>query len=477
MQEQNNADLPRPRYYPEANQDLQEEQELPPLVRQTDAEELPPLVRRTDWEQEIPPLVRQPEVEETPPPIRRTDVSKPPVRKHVSTDMEDTVSFEPPKAPEVHVVRRQPEEDGGYGAYEKYDQPERRKTNHSEKTGSASQKSQKQKQPRKKKKKHFHVPGGFILKRIIRSLLTTAFIIFAIYSAIAFLMIHKLEKIPDGRRTVLTGNLDESYVRNVLLIGTDSRDLTTERGRSDTVMLLSLNSKTKKIYLSSFMRDAYVEIPGYGMNKLNAAYSLGGAELLMDTLEQNFQVSIDDYLSVSFLGFAGIIDSFGGVKIDLSDAEADALNIILQSEVNGLAGDDPLSDLLEKGGTYLLNGKQALSYARIRYVGNADFERTSRQREVMTKLLENAKSKAMTAIPELISSAMPHLATNMTDLELYFLSLRVPFITGYQIEQIQIPQDGTYTPADIDGQSVLQIDSAANTQLLKETVYSALAEQ
>ena len=259
----------------------------------------------------------------------------------------------------------------------------------------------------------------------------------------------------------------------MLLIGTDARDVGAERGRSDTMLLFSLNSRTQQIYLTSFMRDAYVNIPGYGNNKLNAAYSFGGAELLMDTLEQNYQISIDDYCVVSFMGFAGIIDAFGGVDVTLSDEEAKALNVILQSEVNQLAGDDPLSDFIEKGGTYLLNGKQALSYARIRYVGNADFERTSRQREVMTQLLKNAKTKAAAAVPKLITSAMPHLGTNMSDKDMYLLSLRVPLAVRYDITQIQIPADGTYTAADIDGQSVLQVDFDANIQKLKETVYSS----
>ena len=302
------------------------------------------------------------------------------------------------------------------------------------------------------------------MKKFIRHIIVFLVIIFAVYSVISLLLIRQLEKLPRGERTVTSGTLDAGYVRSVLLIGTDARNVGSERGRSDTMILLSLNSRTQNIYLTSFMRDAYVNIPGYGSNKLNAAYSYGGAELLMDTLEQNYQVSIDDYCVVSFMGFAGIIDAFGGVKVSLSDEEANALNVILQSEVNELAGDDPLSDFIEKGGTYLLNGKQALSYARIRYVGNADFERTSRQREVMTQLLQNAKSRAVTAVPKLISSAMPHLGTNMSDAELYLLSLRVPFAMGYDIQQIQIPADGTYTPADIDGQSVLQVDFDANVQ-------------
>ncbi|MDE6005687.1 MAG: LCP family protein [Oscillospiraceae bacterium] len=376
------------------------------------------------------------------------------------------------------------EEDFGYGAYEEYDKADWRQNqiNMNKTVSKKNQKSQKNyaqnrqavkksnqtNKPSKKKKSH----GGGFLQRLVRKIAVFIAVIFAIYSAIALLLISKLEKIPRGERLVTSGTLQAGYVQNILLIGTDARDITTERGRSDTILLLSLNSRTQKIYLTSFMRDAYVEIPNYGNHKLNAAYSFGGAELLMDTLEKNYNISIDDYLCVSFMGFAGIIDALGGVEIDVSDAEADALNVILQSEVNSLAGDDIFSDFLEKGGKYILNGKQALSYARIRYVGNADFERTSRQREVMTQLLQNAKTKMVTAVPELLSSALPNLGANMSTAELYFWSLRVPSAVSYEIEQLQIPASGTYTPADINGESVLQVDFNANIQILQDTVFS-----
>ncbi|MBR0484406.1 MAG: LCP family protein [Oscillospiraceae bacterium] len=463
-----NSDLPRPRQFPEDAYDYYREQ-------------LPPLKRTEKPERSSVPV--------------HTQEFKIPKRAKTSDEFQ-TQEIEIPSAPEYSESEQDfsSEEDFDYGAYEEYDRPKNGNSSHKKQHKStnpensrknkksnahhanAPQKQTSQTHSKKSSKKtHSHSFGGGFLKNIIRHILFLAVVIFAIYSAIAFLLIRQLEKLPEGTRSVTSGTLDAGYVRSVLLIGTDARDVGSERGRSDTMILLSLNSRTQTIYLTSFMRDAYVDIPNHGYNKLNAAYSLGGAELLMDTLEQNYQVSIDDYCVVSFMGFASIIDAFGGVKINLSDAEAQALNVILQSEVNGLAGDDPLSDFIEKGGTYILNGKQALSYARIRYVGNADFERTSRQREVMTQLLQNAKSKAVTAVPELISSAMPHLGTNMSDTELYFLSLRVPFALRYDIAQIQIPADGTYTPADIDGQSVLQVDFNANIQVLKDSVYSAPA--
>ncbi len=320
--------------------------------------------------------------------------------------------------------------------------------------------------PKKKRRR----PNAF--GRFLRKLAFVAACIFALYSAAALFMISKLERLPEGSRTVTSGSLDASHVRSILLIGTDARN-TSERGRSDSMILASINSRTQTVYLTSFMRDAYVEIPDHGKNKLNSAYSFGGAELLMDTLELNYGVSIDDYVVVSFSGFAGIIDAFGGVEITMSDAEAEALNTILISEVNELMGDARESDLLSGGGTFNLSGKQALSYARIRYVGNADFERTSRQREVMSQLFGNLKTRIVTAVPELISSALPHVGTNMSTMGMYGLSLRAPFVVGYDIQQLQIPADGTWSGQNVDGQSVLVVDFAENQQILNDTVYSS----
>lgn len=327
---------------------------------------------------------------------------------------------------------------------------------------------------KKKKRRRSRRRRSSFFGRFVRGILIFCASVFAVYSLAALAVISKIEKVPDAPRTVTTGMIgNANYTRTVLLIGTDSRDLSQERGRSDSMILFTINDATHEMYMSSLMRDAYVEIPNRGYDKLNAAYSYGGAELLMDTIERNFDVSIDDYVCVSFTGFAGVIDAFGGVEITLSDAEAEAVNVILQSEVNELMGDDPMADFLPAGGTYVLTGKQALSYARIRYVGNADFERTSRQREVMNQLMQNAKYRAAQAVPQLMSSALPHISTNMTTGELYLLSLRAPVAVWYDMRQQQIPADGTWAAADVGGASVLQIDTAANQAILRDTAYAA----
>lgn len=311
------------------------------------------------------------------------------------------------------------------------------------------------------------------LTRILLSALSFAVLVFALYSFLALKCINKLDFVDSGTRIATSKTLlSEPYVTNVLLIGSDSRDDT--RGRSDSMILLSINKKTDKIFLTSLMRDMYVDIPGRDKNKINAAYSFGGPELLMDTIQENLGVKIDDYIEISFVSFASIVDAVGGVEITVSDAEAQAINQILQDEVNGILGDARNADLLSQGGKYILNGKQALCYSRIRHVGNADFQRTERQREVLTQLVTSLKNSGAAGMKRLMSSALPKIRTNMTKGELYQLSLRMPFLLNYEMTQIQIPADGTYTDdRNTNAGWALVVDLDANRELLKEQVFAA----
>ncbi|MDE6092607.1 MAG: LCP family protein, partial [Ruminococcus sp.] len=182
--------------------------------------------------------------------------------------------------------------------------------------------------PRRKKKKRKHRSiGGRIIRKIVLTLFTILILLFVVYSCTALTVIGKVGKEETGDRNRTDSAMSRSYVKSVLIIGTDGRSA-DEPGRSDSMILLSFNSHTNKIILTSFMRDCYVNIQGYGMDKLNAAYSYGGASLLMDTIESNFMVEIDDYITVNFVSFAGIIDAVGGIDIDVSDEEAHEINNI-----------------------------------------------------------------------------------------------------------------------------------------------------
>lgn len=314
--------------------------------------------------------------------------------------------------------------------------------------------------------------SGGILGKAIRAVLWVIIIVFVLYSAVSLIGILRMHRETAENRANISDVMDAAYVSNVLLIGTDSRDLSQERGRSDSMILASINKKTRELTLTSFLRDSYVYIDDeYGYGKLNAAYSYGGAGLLMDTIESNYGVRIDDYILISFAACANVIDAVGGVKLDLTDEEADAVNEILISEVNELMGDDRNDDLLDCGGEQKLDGKQALSYSRIRYVGNADFERASRQRTVMTQVLKKAAVNPV-AMARIFVTALPELSTNLSVGKSYGYTLRAPFLLiGYQLKTQQIPADDTFYGDDVDGESVLRVDCDANRQVLKDTIY------
>ena len=311
------------------------------------------------------------------------------------------------------------------------------------------------------------------LGRLVKTILILVIVVFLLYSAIAMVGILQMNRVAAGERSVTSGSMEESYVKNVLVIGTDTRDPSEEQGRSDSMILVSMNSRTKEITMTSFMRDVYVEIPNNGYGKLNAAYSYGGPELLMDTLEENYDISIDDYVMITFAACAKMIDAVGGVKLELSDDEAQAVNEILISEVNEIMGDDREDDLLSSGGTLTLDGKQALSYSRIRYVGNADFERTERQRMVMQQVMQKA-TKNPFRLASICMSALPEMTTNLSAGELYGYAVTTPLkLATSDLKQQRIPEDGTFSGVNIDGEDVLQIDFDAAKQELKDTVFAS----
>ena len=263
--------------------------------------------------------------------------------------------------------------------------------------------------------------------------------------------------------------LFDKNVMNILLIGYDSRDADS-RGRSDTNILISINQETKEITMTSIMRDCYVSIPGYGNNRINAAYAYGGGTLLSETVEKNFQIRVDNFVAVNFYAFMDIIDMIDGIVIEVSDEEAGVMNRYIR-ELNRLEGSEEVKDQLDKGGTLHLNGKQTLAYTRVRYVGNADFERTERQRTVLEKVFEKAKQMNLLELNDLLNRLLPEVSTDMSEKEVLFLLLKGPGYLQYDLKSLRIPADGTYESLHINGMEVLGVDLAENRKLLEEEIY------
>lgn len=270
--------------------------------------------------------------------------------------------------------------------------------------------------------------------------------------------------------SVISEPMREDGVINILLIGSDSRTGDAD-GRSDAMILLSVSSKTNKIYMTSLLRDMYVEIPGHDGNRLNAAYSYGGPELLMETVEENLDITVNRYMVVNFEAFASLVDAVGGVDLELTAAEIELVNGYL-NEYNELTGQEFGTNYMDttQEGMVHLNGPQALAYTRNRYIGT-DFGRTERQRKVLAAVFEGMPKALVTNPGELINGLFPNLTTNLTQWECYRLSLMAPAIVTYDLEQGSIPVEGTYQDASIRGMAVLEVDFEANKEYLHERLF------
>lgn len=273
--------------------------------------------------------------------------------------------------------------------------------------------------------------------------------------------------------------MKEDGVVNILLIGNDSRE-NGEDGRSDAMILLSISSRTKTVYMTSLLRDIYVEIPEhqgnqYQGNRLNAAYAFGGAELLMKTIEHNFGIPVNRYMLVNFEAFANLVDAVDGIELELTRDEIEYVNGYLV-EYNMLTGREQGTDnmdlsVADNGPAVVhLNGPQALAYSRNRYLGT-DFGRTERQRKVLTAVIGKLPGAVLTNAGGLIDGLMPNLTTNLTRNECFSLSLMAGKLLTYDIVSDNIPQPDTYRDVTIREMQVLEVDFETNTRYLREKIY------
>ena len=318
-------------------------------------------------------------------------------------------------------------------------------------------------------------------KHPVRTFFKTAFfVLFALFIGLNGLLYYYtglVHRRGHGDRSFTSGSLKSSNVTNILMIGSDTRD-ENEYGRTDSMILMSINKTNKTVTMTSFMRDMYVEIKGkntYGeevdfWDKLNAAYVYGGAELLMDTLEYNFDISVDDYVYVDFFAFVDIVDSLGGIEVDVTDEEAWGMEDPMR-EQNRILGQPGSTDLLDHGGKLNLNGNQALAYARLRYVGNADFQRTERQREVIGKIIDKAKRSDPLTLNRFAKAVCSNLSTNMSRADMMLAAYKVVFSLNYEMRSLRLPAEGDYGYGIHGDQSTLDVDLDACRELLRKELY------
>ena len=260
---------------------------------------------------------------------------------------------------------------------------------------------------------------------------------------------------------------DTDDVLNILLIGQDRRSADHGRSRSDVIILCTVNKPAKKITFTSFMRDMYVQIPGYEDNRINVPYAIGGMKLLDRTLSTNFGVQVDGNVEVDFYGFIGIVDLMGGIELELTQAEANYLNKNFSWDVN----DGQSKEWDMKEGVNQLTGSQALAYARMRYVGNGDYQRTERQRKVLSLLVEKAKGLSITELNLLLKHALPMITTDIDDQKIFSYALELfPMLPELTVVTQRIPADGAYESTYVREMAVLVPNLARNRYLLQEAM-------
>lgn len=241
------------------------------------------------------------------------------------------------------------------------------------------------------------------------------------------------------------------YIHNILLIGVDSRSSGYSEDGSgdlaDVIMILTINEKDNTLKLTSVQRDSLVFIPGHTKpQKINSAMSYGGPQLLRLVLEMHLRIDLMDYAYVNFSHMEKIIDSVGGVVVHLTESERTnpegGLNELI-AEQNVIFGSNVDANKVYETGDLCLNGRQAVAYARIRHVGNGDYERSQRQVEVLQGLLNSFMNMSLTGKSDVMAQILSQVSTNVLkqDIENYALKI-LPNITSTKIEYLQVPIDG-----------------------------------
>lgn len=260
--------------------------------------------------------------------------------------------------------------------------------------------------------------------------------------------------IPIGNNNDEDDPLANKNIINIILIG---KDKSSEEGtRSDSIIIATIKKKDKTLKLTSLMRDLYVPIPDQMDNRINAAYSLGGMELLSRTIEENFAIEIEGCIEVDFSGFINSIDTIGGVDIELNKDEAYYL-----SNISGLSFTEGINNL---------SSKTALAYSRIRYIGNADYERTERQRNVLVAVFNKLKDSGLKTLLGLVDDVLPFITTNFTSSQIFTIVTNVILSDISNIESYRIPVDGEFIETNIRDMDVLLPDISENSTLLKEYI-------
>ncbi len=254
-------------------------------------------------------------------------------------------------------------------------------------------------------------------------------------------------------------------IKNIALFGIDSAD---GIGRSDSTMIATIDPVHDKLKITSIMRDSYVNIDGYGYDKLNHAYAFGGPELSIKTINQTFGLNIEDFVAVDFASLPKVIDILGGIELDITYDELQYINGYID-DIN--SKDGTYSPHISYAGPQHVDGVQALAYSRIRYTSGGDYERTRRHRTVLEQLFNKALTVSPAQYPTIINQLLPYVKTNLGATDILSLATKVATMGGGTLEQDRFPRDGYGEGQMIDGVYYLVFDEAATKQQMMDYIF------
>lgn len=315
-------------------------------------------------------------------------------------------------------------------------------------------------------------------KKMRRRMILVAFeLILLILLAIVLFIVIKISKIqreemnmdnvsvndgiPEESQEIMSG------YRTVALFGLDNRSTgKLSKGRSDVIMIASINDSTHEVKLASVYRDSFLDTGDGVYEKCNAAYAKGGPEQAISMLNTNLDLAITDYVTVDFSALVECVDLLGGVELTITDDEAILMLGYIQ-EINKITGNK--SECPDSGGTYTLDGVQACAYARIRYGGGDDYRRTERQRAVLAAMVQKAQRSDLKTINSLIDQVFGDIQTSFTNAEL--LSLAANMFHYSMGETSGFPYEKAAKRYDREGDVVIPCDLASNVTQLHAFLY------
>lgn len=286
-------------------------------------------------------------------------------------------------------------------------------------------------------------------------------------------LLNKMEKVEINKEEVgITEEVQEKLsiyenkVINIALFGVDAGE--DGVGRSDSIMIATIDTHNKKLKLTSIMRDSYVNIDGHGIDKLNHAYAFGKAPLAIKTLNENFDLNIEDFVAVNFSSLPKIIDKIGGIELDIDSEELKYINGYI-NDINSINKTN--SPAISSTGLQHVDGTQAMGYCRIRYTSGGDYKRTERHREVLTKIFEKILTMSPTAYPSLLSELLPMVSTSLDTAEIMDLGNKILSIGNVGLEQERFPRDGYCEGKMINGVYYLIFDKEATINQLHDYLF------